>query len=95
MYIIKRLQELGHNIDIHDPHARPEDVEHEYGMKLVGDLPAKGDYDGIALAVAHNEYKSLKPGALEALLKQDGFIYDLKGAWRDHKFSAGTDYQTL
>jgi UDP-N-acetyl-D-galactosamine dehydrogenase len=93
--IIKRLQELGHTVDIHDPHARAEDVEHEYGMKLVGNLPEKGEYDGIALAVSHNEYKILSPQALEALLKPNGFIYDLKGAWRDYKFSVGIDYQTL
>ncbi|MGB4107349.1 MAG: nucleotide sugar dehydrogenase [Alphaproteobacteria bacterium] len=93
--IIKRLQENGHTVDIHDPHARAEDVTHEYGMKLLGDLPAKGDYDGVALAVSHSDYRALKPQAIEAFLKPGGFIYDLKGIWRGYEFSADRDYQTL
>ena len=93
--IIRSLQENGHRVDIHDPHARPEDVEHEYGLKLIGGLPAEGAYDAAVLAVAHQEYRGLKPQAIASLLKPGGFVYDLKGIWRGLEFSPGLGYQTL
>ncbi len=93
--IINRLKEKGHGVDIHDPHARAEDVEHEYGLKLLGSLPAKADYDCVALTVAHREYRALKPADLAGLLKPGGYVYDMKGLWRDNKFPATLHYQTL
>ena len=95
--ILKSLQARGHHVDVHDPHARPEDVRHEYGLEILTTLPAKGDYDALALLVPHKDYKGLKPLALRDLIRPDGVIYDMKGAWRSYAEDIGqfSRYHTL
>lgn len=91
--VYNRLREQGCHVDIHDPHARAEDVEHEYGLRLLSSLPDKAAYDCVALTVAHREYKDLNAERILALLKPDGMVYDMKGIWRDRKFPVR--YRTL
>lgn len=93
--IVKQLQQNGHSIDIHDPHARPEDVEHEYDLPLLPGLPQKGAYDCVVLAVAHKAYRTLNPDDIAALLKTGGLVYDLKGLWRKDEFDPSLHYKTL
>lgn len=82
--ILKSLQARGHHVDAHDPHARPEDVRHEYGFEILTSLPPESDYDALALLVTHNDYKAIQPLSLRRLIKRDGVIYDMKGMWRNH-----------
>ncbi len=95
--ILKSLQQHSHHVDVHDPHARPEDVRHEYGFEILTSLPAKGDYDALALLVAHNDYKAIEPPSLRSLIKPGGVIYDMKGVWRRHIEDLGqfSRYHTL
>lgn len=80
--ILKALQAQGYKVDVHDPHARPEDVREEYGFDLLNELPENGNYDGVALLVGHDDYKKMKPDMMQRIVKQDGVIYDMKGVWR-------------
>ena len=58
--VIEELQEFGCNIDVYDPWADKEEVKKEYNQNLIGksDLDISR-YDGVVLAVAHDEFKSL------------------------------------
>lgn len=38
-----------------DPHADNDEVEHEYGLRLIEDVDANGPYDAVILAVKHRE----------------------------------------
>ena len=60
-----------------DPWADPNEVETEYGMRLLEQLPdAEGSgYQAVIHAVAHDRFKELD---LASLLVDDGFIYDVK-----------------
>lgn len=94
---IKALQSYGHKVDVHDPHAIPEDVEHEYGITLLPSLPKESQYDSIALMVAHTGYKDMNSRNLSALLKDKGaVVYDMKGVWRHLTLQDdGFSYHTL
>ena len=71
------LKEFVADITIYDPHARPADVEHEYGLTVQPTLP-DGKFDAIVLAVRHTEITALTPAALAARLTPGGVIYDMK-----------------
>ena len=93
--IVAALKKSGHSVEIHDPHARPEDVQHEYGLSLLSALPAKGDYDCVVLAVPHKAYRDLKTKDVAALLKPGALVYDLKGLWRKDDIAAALNYKSL
>jgi UDP-N-acetyl-D-galactosamine dehydrogenase len=56
--IINELKEFDVDVDVYDPWAVADEVKHEYGVGLI-DTPDLRAYDGIVLAVAHNEFKSM------------------------------------
>lgn len=61
------------NVDLYDPWADKDEVQHEYGINLV-DEPSK-DYDAVVLAVAHNEFLELDVNSWK---KPNGVLYDVK-----------------
>jgi len=76
--VINELKEFGINIEVNDPWADKEEVKREYNLDLMenGELRIE-NYDGIVLAVAHNEFKEIEK---ELKNKKDNqVIYDIKG----------------
>lgn len=72
--VIAELQSFGTAVDIYDPHAKPDEVRHEYGLQMI-DSPTK-KYDAIVLAVSHKEFQALDWGRLK---HRNTVIYDVKG----------------
>lgn len=73
--VYRELIEFGLNVDIYDPEADKNEVYEEYGVELLVKINKK--YDGIILAVPHNEFISID---LKSLKKDsESVIYDLKG----------------
>lgn len=73
--VIKALKEYGIEVTVFDPWAKSAEVEHEYGIKTLAQLPAQ-TYDTIILGVAHKEFASLD---YTALRKEKSVLYDVKG----------------
>src|SRR5690606_15413573 len=73
--VINNLKSYGAIVDIYDPWASPEEVDHEYKLTTTKALPTE-KYDAIVLTVAHKEFLDLN---LKNLLVEDGIIYDVKG----------------
>lgn len=73
--IYHTLSEYTHNIDVYDPWANAERVEHEYGISIKTQLPNE-KYDAVILAVAHNEFRNLDFSAVRAT---NSVLYDVKG----------------
>jgi UDP-N-acetyl-D-galactosamine dehydrogenase len=73
--VVANLKEYGTDITIYDPWANPEEVQHEYGLKTLTEVPNE-KFDAIVHAVAHKEFKTLD---LESLRAEDCIIYDVKG----------------
>jgi len=78
--VINELKEFGCEVDVYDPWADKEEVKREYGLELKS-KPNLDSYDGIVLAVAHDEFKEL-----EKRLSKNGkdkkakqVVYDIKG----------------
>ncbi|KUJ73212.1 Vi polysaccharide biosynthesis protein VipA/TviB [Ruegeria marisrubri] len=75
--VIDELKSYGIAVDVHDPHVDPKAAQAEYGLTLTTE-PAKGAYDGIVLAVAHDEFVQLGPDEIRALGKPGNVLYDVK-----------------
>lgn len=74
--IITELKEFGCSVDVCDPLADPAEVQHEYGIDLtLCENLALADYEGIVLAVGHNQFKQLDIASLRA---KNVIIYDVK-----------------
>jgi UDP-N-acetyl-D-galactosamine dehydrogenase len=73
--IVRELLQFNINIDVFDPYANKHEVEEEYGIKLIENL--KRAYDGIILAVSHQNFKQLNLDNLKA--SKDSVIFDIKG----------------
>jgi len=81
--IYNELAQFGLDVDVFDPHADKQDVWREYQIKMVDSL---SKYDGIVLAVAHNEFFSLNLGSLKSSSR--AVIYDLKAVLNRHEIDA-------
>lgn len=75
--IVNRLRSFDCNVTVHDPVADPEETQHEYGFKTSKDIP-EGKYDAIIVTVRHSEYKEMGDKAIDNLLSESGFVYDVK-----------------
>ncbi len=82
--LYKELKDYSVKVDIVDPHASKEEVEHEYNITLADNIGA--NYDGVIVAVSHDEYKELDEAYFESILTKDGILVDLKNIFKD-KFS--------
>ena len=91
--LVRRLQWLGHEVEVADPIASPEDIEHEHGLKVTE--PDGRRYDLVVGAVAHRAYRDLPDDRLAALVAPEGTLADLKGMWRGRALDPGLDRWTL
>lgn len=76
--VIEELKLYGTQVDVYDPWADPAEVQHEYGVEVMSELPAPGQYDGIVLAVAHREFFELGATGFRKLGKDVHVLYDIK-----------------
>jgi UDP-N-acetyl-D-galactosamine dehydrogenase len=75
--VIAELQDYGIEIDVYDPWVDAAEAEHEYGIKPISQ-PDTGVYDGIVLAVAHQEFTEMGLAEMRKLGREDHVLYDLK-----------------
>lgn len=71
--VVQELKSFGTLVDVYDPQAVAEDVEHEYGFNLIPELSKK--YHAIVLAVGHTEFKSIDWNQIKT---DKTVIYDVK-----------------
>lgn len=75
--IVRELQVYNAKIDVYDPWVSKEEAEEEYGLKLI-DEPAIGQYDGIILAVGHEDFQSSGAEGLRKYGKSTSILFDVK-----------------
>lgn len=75
--IVRELAEYNVSVDVHDPWVDSAAAEDEYGISTIA-TPQPGVYDGIILAVAHEQFKTMGIERLRALGKPCHVLYDLK-----------------
>ncbi|MBA6412295.1 Vi polysaccharide biosynthesis UDP-N-acetylglucosamine C-6 dehydrogenase TviB [Parahaliea sp. F7430] len=75
--VIEELRAYNVEVDVYVPWANPQDAEAEYGIKLIEE-PDQGIYEGILLAVAHEQFRAMGAVGIRALGRTDHVLYDLK-----------------
>jgi len=74
---IRKLEEFGINVDVHDPWVDPEEAQAELGVSMV-DTPEENSYDAILLAVAHSQFRDSGEQELRKYGRDGHVLYDLK-----------------
>jgi len=78
--VVKELQSFSITVDVVDPYADTEELEHEYGFGLT--KSPVNDYDAVIVAVSHKDYAGLDNAYFESITKPYGLVADLKGSFR-------------
>lgn len=79
--VIKELKSYGISVDVIDPYADSDELNHEYGFKLT-EKPAN-NYSAIVVAVNHKEYCGLSEDYFMNLSAEKGILIDVKGIYRN------------
>ncbi len=79
--VVKELKSFSLNVDITDPHASSEELQHEYGFGLTENIGK--DYDAIIVAVPHGDYAKYDDAYFASISKNEALIFDLKGTYRN------------
>jgi len=78
--VINELKDFGVEVDVYDPWADKEEVKEEYNIELMENGQLKMEnYDGVVLAVAHNEFKELEDKIKKSKEDSNLVVYDIKG----------------
>lgn len=76
------LRSEGIQVHLHDPFAEPAQVLATFEQDLVTDL-VPGSFDGVILAVSHDDYRSMGGDYIRSLCKPNGTIFDVKNIIED------------
>ena len=79
--VVKALKSYYVNVDVEDPHADSDELQHEYGFGLTE--KTGNDYDAVIITVPHNDYKDLDDDYFTGITKPHGMVADLKGIYRN------------
>jgi UDP-N-acetyl-D-galactosamine dehydrogenase len=79
--VVRALKEYYVNVDVEDPHANSEELQHEYGFGLT--KQTANDYDAVIVAVPHEDYLKLDDQYFSSITKEHGLVADLKGIFRN------------
>lgn len=73
--VIRELEDFGILVDTYDPYALREEVQEEYGVSLLEDMPDIHCYNGIILAVAHDRFSQIDFSKIQC---DEKVIFDTK-----------------
>lgn len=74
--VVRELLEYNVSVDVYDPYACRDKTEAEYGIDLMQNEPDLRQYDGIILAVGHDEFTRID---FSFMKNQRGILFDVKG----------------
>ncbi|WP_101676245.1 Vi polysaccharide biosynthesis UDP-N-acetylglucosamine C-6 dehydrogenase TviB [Alloalcanivorax mobilis] len=75
--VVRELEEYNVRVDVYDPWIDADEAHHEYGIQPI-ESPQVAEYDGIVLAVAHDQFKQMGGPAIRQLGRENHVLYDLK-----------------
>ncbi len=73
--IYKALNEFDLNVTVYDPWANPDIALHEYGVKVLNELPENIKFDACIAAVAHKQFEDID---ISHLLNSNHVVFDVK-----------------
>jgi UDP-N-acetyl-D-galactosamine dehydrogenase len=75
--VVSELKSYGVIVDIYDPWADASEALHEYELELLN-YPERNMYDGVMIAVAHEEFRNSGSDIIRKSVRQNYVIYDIK-----------------
>tara|TARA_R110002073_G_scaffold192387_1_gene351164 strand:+ start:7619 stop:8896 length:1278 start_codon:yes stop_codon:yes gene_type:complete len=75
--IVHELQEYNIEVDVYDPWIDANEAQREYDITPISQ-PSSHQYDGIILAVAHQQFVEMGIESIRAFGKDNHVLYDLK-----------------
>ena len=78
--VVRELKDFFLNVDVIDPHADSQELQHEYGFGLA-EKEGK-DYDAVIVTVCHEPYAGLADDYFTSITKPHALVADLKGIYR-------------
>ncbi|MFC0710505.1 Vi polysaccharide biosynthesis UDP-N-acetylglucosamine C-6 dehydrogenase TviB [Azorhizophilus paspali] len=75
--IIQELRQYNISVDVYDPWVDAEEAQRAYDIRPL-DSPLDSAYDGIILAVAHHQFRSMGAPGIRRFGKPGHVLYDLK-----------------
>lgn len=78
--VVKELRSFSLNVDVVDPYASSDELQHEYGFGLKSEIGK--DYDAVVVTVPHEPYRSMDDSFFSSITKSHAMIADLKGIYR-------------
>lgn len=79
--LINELKAYSLHVDVVDPHADNEELQHEYGFTLCKEIG--NNYSAVIVAVNHTPYSEMDENYFKSVLKEKGVLVDLKGIYRN------------
>jgi UDP-N-acetyl-D-galactosamine dehydrogenase len=77
---VKEIQAFNIIVDVEDPFAELDEVEHEYGLRLT--RHERKDYDAVVIAIPHSPYKDLTEDYFNSITRPTALVADLKGIFK-------------
>ena len=78
--VICELKTYGIHVEVVDPYASSQDLQHEYGFGLVEKTGT--EYDAVVIAVSHKPYYELTEDYFTSITTDKAVIIDVKGIYR-------------
>ncbi len=75
--IIAELRDYSLEVDVYDPWVDPDDARREYGLEMIS-FPAERCYDGVVLAVGHQDFIDMPAGQIQKFMKDEAVLFDVK-----------------
>ena len=72
------------NVDIYDPLVDPQDLKKIYNLSKINNIKKKS-YDGVILAVSHDQFKRLGIKKIRNYCKANSIIFDVKSLFPREK----------
>ncbi|MBK9337672.1 MAG: nucleotide sugar dehydrogenase [Lewinellaceae bacterium] len=91
--VVKELMDYSIYVHIHDPHASPNEVAHEYRLTLQDEISS--GYDAVMLAVSHNEYKAFDAAFFAGIMKDNPILVDIKALYKREDMEPTLTYWRL
>jgi len=86
--MIAELAEYGIEADVYDPWVKAEEAWREYRIKTTT-APEKDYYQGVIIAVAHEQFRSLTTAEIRSYCTENSVIYDVKNMLPRHEVDGG------
>ena len=79
--VVKEFKSFGVQVDVVDPHADSNELNHEYGFELIEKIG--NGYDAVVVAVNHKEYLNMDEAYYKSILSDGGILVDVKGVLKN------------